>query len=721
MGATTAKVEEPPRTQASGGFRPVVLRHDPTPSTHRVAPPPQFTRGELQAAQTATINVNFMAAGTTAPLGETCLTWPTDAQTAFNYAVDIWETLIVSSVPIEIDACWTEFSDPNILGYGGAQGAWANFTNAPRANTWYPNALANSLAGADLDAGTKDIVGAYGSTFSWYFGMDGNTPGNQVDFVSVVLHEIAHGLGFSGSMSVSSGQGSWGSSRMPDSYDHFTENGSGQQLINTGIFPNPSAALAAQLTGEDIFFDGPNAVAANGGSRPELYAPSPWDQGSSYAHLDESFNGTENALMTWSLSDGESEHSPGPVALGILEDVGWTLTTVDPAPSLSSITPSSGYNSGTVSITDLAGENFQAGATVKLTRSGETEITATNVTVVDATQITCQFDLLSAATGDWNVVVTNPDSQSGTLTNGFSVQTSPTAPAISTITPSEGGNTQTLQIALTGTNFATSGGTPVVKLLRGDDTITGSGVSVSDSTQLNATVDLNGATPGLWDVSVTNPNGESGILEDAFTVRAPLSYVYLPFITRCYPLAPTLNAISNGDGDGMYTVSWSWPGCAAEPTSYVLEADTSLSFSNPSTFYPTDKSLALYSPDPATYYYRVRATGSSDWSNVRSTTVTREFAYLYIDNDTGGNLTVEAVGVAKRSFSPGLHYWRSFIPGTYTFKAWAHCGSGQSTYNLTFGEQAIQYQCGAARSTPLQADMSRPTGGGETLFKVQEQ
>ncbi|MCK7534680.1 MAG: hypothetical protein MZV63_28610 [Marinilabiliales bacterium] len=32
----------------------------------------------------------------------------------------------------------------------------------------------------------------------WYFGTDGNTPELLYDFVTVVLHEIGHGLGFTG-------------------------------------------------------------------------------------------------------------------------------------------------------------------------------------------------------------------------------------------------------------------------------------------------------------------------------------------------------------------------------------------------------------------------------------------------------------------------------------------------------------------------------------------
>jgi len=86
---------------------------------------------------------------------------------------------------------------------------------------------------------------------------------------------------------------------------------------------------------------------------------------------------------------------------------------------VSGITPNSGGNESIVS-TAVSGANFQSGATVLLRRAGYTDIGASNVTV-SASQITCQFDLAGAAPGRWDVVVTNPNGLSGTLTGGFTV------------------------------------------------------------------------------------------------------------------------------------------------------------------------------------------------------------------------------------------------------------------------------------------------------------
>ena len=162
------------------------------------------------------------------------------AQTAFQHAVDIWANILTSNVPIRVEANWIAL-DPNVLGSASAGTFWRDFTNAPKPGTWYSSALAEKLAGSGLThADSADIKANINSNFSnWYFGTDGNTPTGKHDFVSVVLHELCHGLGFQGSMDISGGQGSWGfGSGFPFIYDHFTEDGSGQKMYETQLKKN---------------------------------------------------------------------------------------------------------------------------------------------------------------------------------------------------------------------------------------------------------------------------------------------------------------------------------------------------------------------------------------------------------------------------------------------------------------------------------------------------
>jgi hypothetical protein len=89
---------------------------------------------------------------------------------------------------------------PGVLGQAGPNRfiGWGSPPAGAQSNTWYTVALANQLAGVDLDPTTTDLSSTLSSDINWYFGTDGNTPADQYDFVTVALHEILHGLGNAG-------------------------------------------------------------------------------------------------------------------------------------------------------------------------------------------------------------------------------------------------------------------------------------------------------------------------------------------------------------------------------------------------------------------------------------------------------------------------------------------------------------------------------------------
>ncbi len=260
--------------------------------------------------------------------------WPTDAREAFEFAAGVWSAILNGSETIEVDACWRTDMAANTLGSAGPRDWYQNFTNAPRSDTWYPVALANELSGSDQNGSNAEIRANFNSNFTWHFEPDGQATSSEYDFITVVIHEIGHGLGFTGSMIVddgtgndecngTAGDGCFGAGTSdPFIYDRFTENLNGTALIS---YSSPSSALGTQLTSNDVFFDGTSANILNGGNRVPLYAPSTWNFGSSYSHLDEDFNGTDDALMTFSLDFAETVHYPGRVTIGMFIDMGWDI------------------------------------------------------------------------------------------------------------------------------------------------------------------------------------------------------------------------------------------------------------------------------------------------------------------------------------------------------------------------------------------------------------
>ena len=242
------------------------------------------------------------------------------ARAAFQRAVNIWAGRLTSPVPITISAQFQPLG-ANVLGQAGPNFFWRNFPGAPVAGTWYVDALANKRHGAQLDP-SPDIVAQFNSSFpNWHFGA-GPAPAGKYDFTSVVLHEIGHGLGFLGLGNVSAGRGSVRALGAPSIYDRFTENASGKKMLS---FAGNSVALATALQGGHFYFDSAAVRAANGNVRARLYAPNPFQPGSSYSHFSEASypRGNANSLMTPVLGQAETIRSPGPLAMAVFTTLGW--------------------------------------------------------------------------------------------------------------------------------------------------------------------------------------------------------------------------------------------------------------------------------------------------------------------------------------------------------------------------------------------------------------
>lgn len=267
--------------------------------------------------------------------------WPEEAVNAFEYALGIWALHIHSAIPLKVRATWQDFetNDDRVTLGGAAPTQIVQVTGVGLPNTWYSIAHLTALSGEPIreliDNLNHDIRVNMNCNFErWYFGTDGSTPENLIDFVTVVLHEIGHGIGFIGSLeSEESNFAKWGRGDPPRPiiFDRFAVDGSFNDLIDTNIYGNPSTDLFEAITGkrDGIFLEGPElnqTLEGETAERARLFSPSEYLRGSTYSHFDQStFTNTPNSLMRPSIDRATAIHTPGPLFCGFLRDMEWPL------------------------------------------------------------------------------------------------------------------------------------------------------------------------------------------------------------------------------------------------------------------------------------------------------------------------------------------------------------------------------------------------------------
>ena len=292
---------------------PVICKHHGVNHGHVVLPPAQPRNSPVNPAVfQATFSPNM----------------PPAAIAAFEGATEILSQLLSSTIPINVEVDWEDLA-PGALAGAGPSEFITEFPNSTE-KIAYPIALAEKIAGVPLNGESRpDIFISIDNGTNWYYDFENpqNIANNQFDFVSVVLHELIHGLGFVGFATVTqngNGPGRIKSGGVAAIYDIYMANGLGENLCNT--IEDLSAPLADALQSNDLFIRTPIHKANN--NAPKIYAPTSYQQGSSIHHLDQArYANTPNSLMTPTAARAQIEHDPG-IAIDVLYELGWSTTTV---------------------------------------------------------------------------------------------------------------------------------------------------------------------------------------------------------------------------------------------------------------------------------------------------------------------------------------------------------------------------------------------------------
>lgn len=244
---------------------------------------------------------------------------------ALETAVAAWTKVLQGTVTIKVSAVMEKQDDgdgndnTSLLASAGATEFWNIEGKA------VPSALAWQLTGKRAkEAGDFDIEVNVNSEINWDYALNGQAARDKSSFVYTLIHEIGHGLGFLDTFDSETGELA---NAIPSPYDVYINKGSGS--VNR-IKDHNADTVVGELVSNDLFFGGPAAIDASKRSiKPlpmiKLYAPDPYEQGSSISHVDQkTYADFKTGLMT-PQDFGSGTDKIDILTLGIMKDMGYQL------------------------------------------------------------------------------------------------------------------------------------------------------------------------------------------------------------------------------------------------------------------------------------------------------------------------------------------------------------------------------------------------------------
>ncbi len=326
------------------------------------------------APAAAAFSVNFNATGTTAdpcsvtewfdataaaPIGGNPGTTIGELRrNAMLEAARLLSQQMRSPVPITIDACWSNLGVGNdlvTLARAGPRTVVSNIASMPRKHTWYVDSPTARMGGTSLcrvlgsNCGNAEIratfnnqidtPAALGAT-SYYYGYQAGG-GSGIDFITVGMHEITHGLGFLSLVEIDATDSAPGS-KFLDTDDIYSvqlawlQNGvlrpfhllSDAERMQAAVAGNNLKWMDASATLSPF---NPRGTLAAPDNYVQAYAPNPIQLGSSVSHINQV--GYTAQMMRPQIQGAQRDLS---LARNMLDAVGWsnaaTTAAIDPVP-----------------------------------------------------------------------------------------------------------------------------------------------------------------------------------------------------------------------------------------------------------------------------------------------------------------------------------------------------------------------------------------------------
>lgn len=201
---------------------------------------------------------------------------------------------------------------------------------------WYPTALANHLARKDLSPDAPDMAIGFSTKRAWHTELDHRQDGFKYDFYTVMLHEIAHGLGFYSLFIENGDYEPLGGlpNHEPSIYDVFLgvpgPDGGTDLIVHMEQDDRSNAIVSDAVEWTGIYAGALMELRAPDGSRPAILSPDNFELGRSLVHLDpDKHPDVLRPLLMGPFYDGP-RLVPSLGELGMLLDMGWLYPADNP-------------------------------------------------------------------------------------------------------------------------------------------------------------------------------------------------------------------------------------------------------------------------------------------------------------------------------------------------------------------------------------------------------
>jgi hypothetical protein len=258
---------------------------------------------------------------------DSSLPTPDVAKPAIEAAIKVWADNFPSTVTMRVLSRWDSLDSGTLGSASSPYSVHGSICGTSKLldNALYSSPSAAALEGVDfLSANQEHIRMQFNKNAAWSYDPTSNKTitFNTWDLMSVVLHEVCHGLFFNGRFSADAIYYNGGF--LPGRFDRFLVPSSTASIVDKCY---SKTDLAAIMLNSKRFVDPTKA-----GTNFLVFSPNPYQPGSSTYHFDTNQLSADcanlgipvsecSALMTPSLTNGVLKRSPGMTTLRVMDAI----------------------------------------------------------------------------------------------------------------------------------------------------------------------------------------------------------------------------------------------------------------------------------------------------------------------------------------------------------------------------------------------------------------